>query len=381
MAKVLTNARVLLDQGFESGLAVLIEDERIAAVAAPDEMPAAAARIDLDGARLVPGFIDVQVNGGGGVLFNDAPTVETIATIGRAHRRFGTTGFLPTLISDDLSIVREGIRAVEAAIDAGVPGALGIHIEGPFLNTRRKGIHDGSKIRELDDAGFETITGLTNGRTLVTLAPERTTPAIVRRLVAAGVIVSAGHTDGRYEEIRAALDAGVTGFTHLFNAMSPLTSREPGAVGAALEDQSSWCGFIVDGRHVAPATMRVALRCKPIDRFMLVTDAMPSVGMAEKSFMLQGQPIWVEDGVCVNADGTLAGSDLDMAKAVRNAVAMLEIDVETALRMASRHPAAFVGLDDRLGRIAPGMTASLVALDDQLEVVRTWIDGSEEEAA
>src|SRR5688572_6313970 len=376
-AKVFTNARVLLDQGFETGLAVLIEDGRIAAVAPPDEMPAAAERIDLDGARLVPGFIDVQVNGGGGVLFNDAPRVETIATIGRTHRRFGTTGFLPTLISDDLSVVREGIRAVDAAIDAGVPGVLGVHIEGPFLNTRRKGIHDSSKIRELDEAGLETITGLKKGRTLVTLAPERTTPAMVSRLAAAGVIVSAGHTDGSYEEIRAALDAGVTGFTHLFNAMSALTGREPGAVGAALEDQSSYCGLIVDGRHVAPATMRVALRCKPIDRFMLVTDAMPSVGWADNSFILQGQQIHVEDGVCVNADGTLAGSDLDMACAVRNAVAMLEVDVETALRMASRHPAAFIGLDDRMGRIAPGLTASLVALDEEFRVVRSWIDGAE----
>ena len=381
MATALVNARVLLDQGFETGLAVLVEDGRIAAVAPAGELPAAAERIDLDGLRLVPGFIDVQVNGGGGALFNDAPTVETIATIGRAHRRFGTTGFLPTLISDDLSVVREAIRAVDAAINAGVPGVLGIHIEGPFLNTRRKGIHDSSKIRELDEAGFETITGLHNCCTLVTLAPERTTPAMIRRLAKAGLIVSAGHTDGSYEEIRAALDAGVTGFTHLFNAMSPLTSREPGAVGAALEDQNSWCGLIVDGRHIAPATMRVALRCKPIDRFMLVTDAMPSVGMAEKSFILQGQTIRVEDGVCVNVDGTLAGSDLDMACAVRNAVAMLEVDVETALRMASRHPAAFIGLDDRMGRIAPGLTASLVALDENLRVVRSWIDGAEAEPA
>jgi N-acetylglucosamine-6-phosphate deacetylase len=375
MATALINARVLLDEGFETGLAVVIDEGRIAAVVPERDAPAGAERIDLEGAMLAPGFIDVQVNGGGGALFNDAPTLETIETIGRAHRRFGTTGFLPTLISDDLSVVREGIRAVDAAIEARMPGVLGIHIEGPFLNTTRKGIHDSSKIRELDDAGFETITGLANCCTLVTLAPERTTPAMIRRLAEAGIIVSAGHTNGSYEEIRAALDAGVSGFTHLFNAMSPLTSREPGAVGAALEDRKSWCGLIVDGRHIAPATMRVALRCKPIDRFMLVTDAMPSVGMAEKSFVLQGQPIRVEDGVCVNADGTLAGSDLDMASAVRNAVKMLGVGLDTALRMASRHPAAFLGLDDRLGRIAPGLAASLVALDDRLNVVRSWIDG------
>jgi N-acetylglucosamine-6-phosphate deacetylase len=369
------NGRVLRDSGFETGKAVLVEGGRITAIVPGVDVPAQARRIDLDGAILVPGFIDVQVNGGGGALFNDAPTVETIATIGAAHRRFGTTGFLPTLISDDLSVMREAVRAVDAAIAAGVPGVLGIHIEGPYLNSRRKGIHDSSKIRELDDEGFETLTGLRNGRTLVTLAPERTTPDMIRRLVEAGVIVSAGHTNGRYADIRSALDAGLAGFTHLFNAMSPLTSREPGAVGAALEDEASWCGLIVDGRHIDPVTMRLALRCKPIDRFMLVTDAMPSVGMAEKSFVLQGQPIHVENGVCVNADGTLAGSDLDMALAVRNAIAMLRVAPETALRMASQYPADFLRLGSETGRIAPGSWADLAALDAAFGVAATWIRG------
>lgn len=372
-----TNARLLLPEGFAEGRALLAADGRIAAIVAAADIPTDARRVDLDGAILAPGFVDVQVNGGGGVLFNDAPTVETIATIGAAHRRFGTTGFLPTLISDDLSVMREAVRAVDAAIDAGIPGVLGIHIEGPYLNSRRKGIHDSSKLRELDDEGFETLTGLRHGRTLVTLAPERTTPAMIRRLAEAGVIVSAGHTNGRYADIRAALDAGLAGFTHLFNAMSPLTSREPGAVGAALEDEASWCGLIVDGRHIDPVTMRLALRCKPADKFMLVTDAMPSVGMAEKSFMLQGQPIRVEDGVCVNADGTLAGSDLDMALAVRNAVAMLRVAPAQALAMASAHPAAFLRLEREIGTLAPGARADLVALDADLRAVRTWIGGTE----
>lgn len=375
------NGRILIETGFATGRAVLVEDARIAGILDAAEVPATADRIDLDGAMLVPGFIDVQVNGGGGALFNDAPTVETIATIGAAHRRFGTTGFLPTLISDDLSVMREAVRAVDAAIEAGVPGVLGIHIEGPYLNSSRKGIHDSSKLRELDDEGFETLTGLRRGRTLVTLAPERTTPAMIRRLADAGIIVSAGHTNGRYADIRAALDAGLAGFTHLFNAMSPLTSREPGAVGAALEDEASWCGLIVDGRHIDPVTMRLALRCKPIDRFMLVTDAMPSVGMTEKSFVLQGQPIHVEDGVCVNADGTLAGSDLDMALAVRNAVAMLDVTPETALAMASRHPAAFLNMGDTIGRIAPGFAADFALVDDRLRVTATWVGGQPHSSA
>jgi N-acetylglucosamine-6-phosphate deacetylase len=375
MTIALTNGRILLDDGFVEGRSVLIEGDRIAAVISDDAIPREAERHDLDGRMLLPGFVDAQVNGGGGVLFNDSPTVDAIAAIGAAHRRFGTTGFMPTLISDDLAIVRRGIAAVEQAIAAGVPGVLGIHIEGPFLNVDRKGIHDSTKIRALDAEGFSTVTGLKTGRTLVTLAPERTTPEMVRKLSDAGIVVAAGHTDGTYADIRAALDSGMTGFTHLFNAMSPLRAREPGAVGAALDDVHSWCGLIVDGRHIDPVTMRLALRCKPVNRFMLVTDAMPSVGMTDKTFMLQGHEVRVVDGVCVNADGTLAGSDLDMATAVRNAVAMLDISIETAVRMGSGNPAAFLRLDQSIGRIAAGHRADLVSVDDNLSVAQTWIGG------
>lgn len=375
-AHALTGGRVLINGGFAEGLAVVIEAGRIAAILPDREVAREVTRRDLGGAILAPGFIDAQVNGGGGVLFNDTPTVEAIAAIGTAHRRFGTTGFLPTLISDDLSVVREAIAAVDAAIAAGVPGVLGIHIEGPFLNTDRKGIHSASKIRELDDEGFEVLTGLKRGRTLVTLAPECTTGAMIARLRCAGVTIAAGHTDASYEEIMGAFAHGLTGFTHLFNAMSPLTSREPGAVGAALEHRESWCGLIVDGKHIHPATMRLALRCKPADRFMLVTDAMPSVGFAEKSFMLQGQRVDVVDGVCVSGDGTLAGSDLDMASAVRNSVALLGISLPLALMMASAHPAAFLGVDDRTGGIAIGRSADLLLLDDELNVLESWISGS-----
>jgi N-acetylglucosamine-6-phosphate deacetylase len=367
---------IVRDGAIVAGQAVLIADGRIAAIVAADAVPAELPRHDLAGATLAPGFIDAQVNGGGGVLFNDAPTVETIAAIGAAHRRYGTTGFLPTLISDDLAVVREGVRAVDAAIAAGVPGVLGIHIEGPFLNVDRKGIHDPAKIIALHDVGLATITGLKHGRTLVTLAPERTTPAMIRRLADAGVIVAAGHTDGSYDEIRAAIAAGLTGFTHLFNAMSPLTSREPGAVGAALADPDCWCGLIVDGRHVHPATLRIALAAKRHDRFMLVTDAMPSVGSAEKSFLLNGQRITVEDGVCVNADGTLAGSDLDMARAVRNTQALLGVPLAGAVAMASTNPARFLRLDAERGTIAVGKRADLVAIAADGSIAESWIGGA-----
>ena len=371
----LAQGRILIGARFVEGRAVLVEERHISAIVPEADIPAGTLVHDLGGQMLVPGFIDTQVNGGGGVLFNDDPAVDAIAAIGAAHRAFGTTGFLPTLISDDLEVIRRAVMAVDEAIQKGVPGVLGIHIEGPFLNPLRKGIHAGNKIRPLDEAGFSAITGLKRGRTLLTLAPERTTPMMIRRLSDAGIIVAAGHSEARCAEVKLALDHGLTGFTHLFNAMSPLTAREPGVTGAALDDSRAWCGLIADGRHVDPVTMRVALRCKGPEKLMLVTDAMPSVGMAAKHFMLQGQRIEVIDGACVNQDGTLAGSDLDMGQAVRNAAAMLEVGLETAIQMASATPAAFLGLSDRTGRIAPGLVADLVALDESGRVMQSWIAG------
>ena len=371
MAQVFHNGRVLIDGRSRDDVAVVVKDGRIVAVA---EQPADGERVDLGGDILAPGFIDTQVNGGGGVLFNDAPTVETIERIGAAHRRFGTTGFLPTLISDDLPVIARAIEAVDAAIARGVPGVLGIHIEGPFLNVERKGIHLASKIRSLDAEAIELLTGLKQGRTLITLAPERTTPAMIRALTARGAIVSAGHTNASYAEAKAAIDAGLTGATHLFNAMSPLGNREPGMVGAVLDDARVTAGIIVDGRHVSPATLRIALRARSPDAFMLVTDAMPTVG-GGNDFVLQGKHIRVENGVCVDDSGTLAGSDLDMALAVRNAIDMLGLSPEQALSMASAVPARFLGLAESHGRITPGAAASFVRLDGDLNLRGVWIDG------
>lgn len=376
MTIALLNGRVLRADGFASGLAVLIDGGRIVGVV-PEADPRcrAAQPYDLGGGLLLPGFIDSQVNGGGGVLFNDAPTVESIRAIGRAHRRFGTTGFLPTLISADLDIVARAITAVRSALEAGVPGVLGIHIEGPFLNVARKGVHDPAKLRELGPGALGLLTSLRGGRTVVTLAPEMTTPEIIEKLVAAGVVVSAGHTNATYAEIRAALAHGLTGFTHLFNAMSQLTGREPGTVGAALDDQRSWCGIIVDGEHTDPVVLRIALRCKPHDRFMLVTDAMPSVGTDNAFFELQGRRISVNGYACFDEDGRLAGSNIDMASCVRNAVRLLGLPLAQAVRMASEVPAEFLGLAHDTGRIAAGCRANLVLADDELNVRETWIDG------
>ena len=376
MSVALLNGRVLRENRLVEGRCVLLADGRILDIVAPSERRVRRAeRRDLGGQLLLPGFIDSQVNGGGGVLFNDAPSVESIRAIGRAHRRFGTTGFLPTLISTDLDIMARAIAAVRSAIEAGVPGVLGIHIEGPYLSLARKGVHDPAKLRELDASALGLLTSLRGGRTLVTLAPEVTTPQIIEKLVAAGVVVSAGHTNATYAEISIALRHGLTGFTHLFNAMSQLTGREPGAVGAALEDPTSWCGIIVDGAHTDPVVLRIALRCKPHDRFMLVTDAMPSVGTNNDSFELQGRRITVSGSTCLDEDGRLAGSNIDMATCVRNAISMLGLSLPEAVRMASQGPAEFLGLAHDTGRIAPGLRADLVLADEGLNVLETWIAG------
>ncbi|WP_448103051.1 N-acetylglucosamine-6-phosphate deacetylase [Luteibacter jiangsuensis] len=376
MTIALVNGRVLTDNGFQGGFAVLVDDGTISGLALPsDPRVRAAQRHDLGGRTLLPGFIDCQVNGGGGVLFNDAPTVDTIRRIGEAHARFGTTGFLPTLISDDADVMAKAIDAVNAAVEQGVPGVLGIHLEGPFIAPERKGVHDPAKFRIAGADDIAMVARRHGGVTLLTLAPERTSPEVLAQLVSNGVIVAAGHTAADYDTTRNALAHGVRGFTHLFNAMTPFTSREPGVVGAALEDAGSWCGLIVDGHHVHPASLRVAIAAKARERMMLVTDAMPPVGSENPSFVLKGETITVQDGAVRTADGTIAGSALDMATAVRNTVHMVGVPYDEAARMASTYPAAFLGLGATHGHIAAGYRADFVVVDDTQHVIETWIGG------
>lgn len=336
--------------------------------------------IDLDGGWLVPGFIDTQVNGGGGVLFNDDISVEGIAAIGAAHAAFGTTAFLPTLISDTPGHIAAALDAADAAIEAGVPGVIGVHIEGPFISAARRGIHEADHIRPIDAALVEPLCRPRRGRVVLTVAPEQVALEHIQTLAAHGVIVCAGHSDASYDQARASVEAGVTGFTHLFNAMSPLTHRAPGVVGAAL-DSDAWCGLIVDNAHLHPATVRIAIRAKGLDRIMLVTDAMPSVGTGQSAFTLQGKRIEVRGGVCTYADGTLAGSDLDMAAAFRNTVSITGLAPVDVVRMSSEAPAAFLGLSATHGALAAGRRADWVVLDAGLNPRGTWIGGEQGETA
>ena len=372
----LVNGRVLGDHGPRDGDVVLVRGKRIVAIVAHNDARIAdAKKHDLQGRLLLPGFIDVQVNGGGGLLFNDAPTVETLRGIAEAHRKYGTTGMLPTLITDTAEQMHAALTAVDEAIEQRIPGILGIHVEGPFLATARKGIHNADLFRQPDASDIEILTAPHRGPVMLTLAPDQVSPAVIARLSEAGVIVVAGHTGADYATTRAALDAGVCGFTHLYNAMTPLSSRDPGVVGAALDDPYSWCGLIVDGHHVHPTTLRVAIAAKTRGKCVLVTDAMPPVGSDRPDYVLNGQTIVMRDGICQSEAGVLAGSGLDMAGAVRNTVQMLGLPLAEASRMASAYPAEWIGLGRTHGRIAAGYRADFAVLDDSLTVRETWVNG------
>lgn len=369
----LTNCRVFDGDALHERAAVRIDGGRITAVAAAAD--GSAAHVDLGGRLLVPGFVDLQVNGGGGVLFNERPEPDSLRQIAAAHRRYGTVAMLPTLISDSADTMRRGIAAVREALATNLTGIVGIHLEGPHLSRNYGGVHAPAQFRPLDDDAFAMLTSLDAGRTLVTVAPDQVAPGDIRGLCDAGVVVWGGHSAADHDTTRAALAAGLSGFTHLFNAMPPFHHREPGMVGAALADDDSYIGLIADGFHLHPATLRVAVRAKPRGRAVLVTDAMPPVGAAETAFTLYGERIEARDGRCVTADGRLAGSAIGMIDAVRHAVDEAGIDRYEALRMASTYPATAIGLQDELGRIRPGYRASLVLLDDDWQLQDCWIDG------
>lgn len=370
----LTGARIFDGDRWHDGSAVLIRDGVIDDIARQSDLPADAVVERIDGGLLVPGFIDAQVNGGGGVLLNDTPTAEAMDAIAAAHRNFGTCRLLPTLVTTDVETIRSALAAVRSA----GPSVIGLHLEGPHLAPVRKGIHDERFMRRMTDGDVEMLLSADAGRLLITVAPEQVDPAQVRRLVDGGVIVSLGHSDATHEQAMALIDAGATGVTHLFNAMSPMQGRAAGLVGAALDGGSVWCGVIADGLHVSAAALGIALRAKrPPGRLFLVTDAMPTVGSTAASFKLGERTIDRRDDRLTWTDPSgaevLAGAHLDMASAVRFCVDALGLPLAEALRMASLYPAEFLRLDTKHGRIARGHVADMVHLGADLTVRRTWM--------
>jgi N-acetylglucosamine-6-phosphate deacetylase len=376
--KALINGRIFTGEKILHQHVLLVEKGHIIDIVPEHLLPQVKDCYDLNGGLLAPGFIDVHVNGAAGALLNHQPSAQALQTIAQAHREYGTTAFLPTLMTDTWEQMINAVAAVVAAAELGVPGILGIHLEGPYLNVERKGVHSAKRIRiPSSDEDINHLFDVFPAHLikLITLAPERVSPEFIQRLIRHGMIVSAGHTEASYDQMQIALAHGVTGFTHLFNAMSPMTSREPGVVGAALDHGDSWCGLIVDGHHVHPVTLRQAIKAKAKGKMMLVTDAMHTVGQGAGQFDLMGSPIVSENRKVTTLNGTLAGSNLDMATAVRNTVQQVGLGLEEALRMASLYPAQFLKLDHKIGRIAKGFQADLVLIDDHMQVQQTWIKG------
>ena len=365
--------RVFDGHGWHDKAAVLVR-EGLVAIAPWGEIPADWPQTRVaSGAFLAPGFIDLQVNGGGGVLLNDEPTADGMRAIARAHRRYGTTACLPTLISDTREQMHSAIAAARAV--GSQDGVLGLHVEGPFISPQRPGVHRPDRVRKPEAGDLEMLCDLAGaGRSMVTLAPECVPTGFVRTLTAKGIRVSIGHSEASASAVMQAIADGARGVTHLFNAMPPLSARAPGIIGAALADDRLTAGLIVDGLHVDPVTVRAAFAAKG-DRMALVTDAMPTVGASLAQFELMGRTVKLADGRLTTEAGTLAGAHLDMAAAVRNAVRLCGIPLEPALRAASLTPARLLGLDNERGTLAPGLRADFVALTPELSVVATWING------
>lgn len=377
-SKAFTGAPIFDGEHWFRDHALLVDGEDVADVVARADVPIGAHRVHLSGGMLVPGFVDLQVNGGGGVMLNDHRDVDAIATICAAHAKFGTTALLPTLITDKPDMTAQAIEAGADASARHVPGFLGLHLEGPHLSIARKGAHDPKLIRPMDETDLAHLVAA-RGRMpvlLTTVATESVTPAQIRALSDARVIVSLGHTDTTYSVASTAVDAGATVATHLFNAMSQLTNREPGLVGTVLDDGRLSVGLIADGIHVDPVSIGVALRAKRgPGRIFLVTDAMSTIGTDLKSFTLNGRVIRRENGRLTLEDGTLAGADLDMISAVRFMHKTIGLDLDEALRMASLYPARAARVDARYGRLGSGSRADMVHLTDDLAIGGVWIGG------
>lgn len=372
--KVFFGARLFDGERLLDDHALVVEDGVIRALVDVEERPRSAEAIDCGGGILAPGLIDWQINGGGGVLFNAEPTAEGVARIARAFRREGVTGFLPTVVTDAPAVLEAALSAAREA-ERDVPGALGIHVEGPFIDPRRPGIHPPQWIRPMREADARMLIEGRAGVTVVTLAPASVPLPLVAELARSGIVVSLGHAEASAEEAEAVFDAGARAATHLFNAMSPLTSRAPGVVGAVLADPRVICGLIADGEHVHPMACRAAIAAKGVGGIALVSDAMPPAAGGPDTFDLNGRRMTRVGLKLVDENGTLAGAAITLRDAVRYVAVTLGLPLASALAMATSTPARLLGLDGRIGRLAPGLEANLVHFTDALDVAGVWIGG------
>ncbi|WP_154172225.1 N-acetylglucosamine-6-phosphate deacetylase [Vibrio metoecus] len=374
----LTNCKIFTGNDVLVKHAVIINGETIDAVCPEEMLPSGIKMVDLNGANLSPGFIDLQLNGCGGVMFNDEITAETIDIMHKANLKSGCTSFLPTLITSSDENMRQAIDAAREYQSQYPNQSLGLHLEGPYLNVMKKGIHSVDFIRPSDDEMIETMCANRDVIAKVTLAPENNKPEHIEKLVKAGIVVSIGHTNATYAEARQSFESGITFATHLFNAMTPMVGREPGVVGAIYDTPDVYAGIIADGFHVDYANIRIAHKIKG-EKLVLVTDATAPAGADMDYFIFVGKKVYYRDGKCVDENGTLGGSALTMIEAVQNTVEHVGIALDEALRMATLYPAKAIGVDEKLGRIKKGMIANLTVFDRDFNVKATVVNGQYEQ--
>lgn len=374
----LTHSRIFTGHQILDNHAVVIADGLIERVCPLAELPAGIEQHDLSGAFLAPGFIDLQLNGCGGVQFNDSLdtiSVKTLEIMQKANERSGCTSFLPTLITSSDAFMKHSIAVMRDWLAQNKHQALGLHLEGPWLNVLKKGTHDPAFIRKPTQELVDFLCANADAITKITLAPEEVEPSVIRQLTAAGIIVSAGHSNATWEQAKLGFAAGIRFATHLFNAMPYLTGREPGLVGAIYDAPEVYCGIIADGRHVDWANIRNSKRIKG-DKLVLVTDATAPAGADIDQFIFAGKTIYYRDGICVDEHGTLSGSALTMIDAVRNSVEHAGIALDEAIRMATLYPARAIGVDKQLGSIESGKVANLTVFDRDYHILKTFVNGN-----
>jgi len=376
MKRALLGSQIFCGERFYNHHALLIDGNSIIEIVDENNIPKAFNKIKLNQGILAPGFIDLQVNGGGGVLFNNNPTKENLNTIINAHQFFGTTSIMPTVISDSFKVLNKCTETVTQEIKKN-SGLIGIHIEGPFFSLKYRGVHQKKYINKLNSEYFELFSNLKEFPVILTLAPECISMQDLNHLASLGMKIMAGHTDANYDELGQAAKNNLNGFTHLFNAMSQMSAREPGAVGAALDFDNLYASIIVDLHHVHHSLIELAYQKKPIGKLFFISDSMATINHGEPTFELYDEIVSEQNGRITNAEGKLAGSSITQIDAVKNAYQQCNIPLDHALAMASRYPAEFLSVEDYLGSLKPGYRADLVHFDSNFEVNNVWASGEQ----
>jgi N-acetylglucosamine-6-phosphate deacetylase len=376
MKQAITGSKLFNGIDFIEHKALLIEDQHIAGIVNKDAIPTDFQVKKLDGGILSPGFIDLQVNGGGGKLFNNSPDKESLNTIISAHQYFGTTSIMPTVISDSLNILQKCTDTISNEIDNN-HSLLGIHIEGPFFNVKYRGVHQKQYINTINASYLNLFETLDKFPVMLTLAPECISIKQLKHLKSLGFKILAGHTDANYDQLEEAVKYGLDGFTHLFNAMGQISAREPGVVGSAFDFDETSASIIVDLHHVHPSLINLSFKQKPKGKLFFVSDSMATINHGEPSFELYDEVVSESNGRIINSEGKLAGSSITQIDAIKNAYQKCSIPLESAISMATLYPAEYLGVSDYIGQLKKGYRADLAHFDSNFHVQNVWLAGKQ----